>query len=189
MLSSLVTWECRYKPAYQFGCLIVYLSAYLSVYIIYISAQFILHIFCTRNLPSLPLLCLLLFTFSNMNYEKKLFSHSSLVHWFISSIKRTWLHLESIFIGSDDIRKQLPEDTARFERIDTEFKECAAEMSQTTNVVESCSIPGKHFFIKQIKWSFWRKTLVTTGRSIAVLWITFLFLALLSLPLALFLAF
>ena len=40
--------------------------------------------------------------------------------WF--EVQRTWSHLESIFIGSEDIRKQLPEDSARFDRIDTDFK-------------------------------------------------------------------
>lgn len=40
--------------------------------------------------------------------------------WF--EVQRTWMHLESIFMSSDDIRKQLPEDSERFIRIDYEFK-------------------------------------------------------------------
>ena len=40
--------------------------------------------------------------------------------WF--DVQRTWSHLESIFIGSEDIRKQLPVDSQRFDEIDTEFK-------------------------------------------------------------------
>lgn len=40
--------------------------------------------------------------------------------WF--EVQRTWMHLESIFMSSDDIRKQLPEDSERFVRIDSEFK-------------------------------------------------------------------
>lgn len=40
--------------------------------------------------------------------------------WF--EVQRTWLHLESIFMSSEDIKKQLPEDSARFFRIDEEFK-------------------------------------------------------------------
>ena len=39
-------------------------------------------------------------------------------------VQRTWSHLESIFIGSDDIRQQLPEDSARFDSIDEDFKVC-----------------------------------------------------------------
>ncbi|KAJ8415860.1 hypothetical protein AAFF_G00404170 [Aldrovandia affinis] len=37
-------------------------------------------------------------------------------------VQRTWAHLESIFIGSEDIRRQLPDDTHRFLCIDTDFK-------------------------------------------------------------------
>lgn len=37
-------------------------------------------------------------------------------------VQRKWMYLESIFIGSKDIRNQLPEDSARFDRVDSEFK-------------------------------------------------------------------
>lgn len=37
-------------------------------------------------------------------------------------VQRAWSHLESIFIGSDDIRSQLPEDSARFDGVDADFK-------------------------------------------------------------------
>lgn len=37
-------------------------------------------------------------------------------------VQRIWAHLEAIFIGSGDIRIQLPEDTKRFEIVDREFK-------------------------------------------------------------------
>lgn len=37
-------------------------------------------------------------------------------------VQRTWAYLESIFMGSDDIRHQLPEETQRFHTIDTDFK-------------------------------------------------------------------
>lgn len=40
--------------------------------------------------------------------------------WF--DVQRTWMSLESIFMTSDDIKKQLPEDTIRFEGIDSAFK-------------------------------------------------------------------
>lgn len=37
-------------------------------------------------------------------------------------IQRTWLHLESIFIGSEDLRQQLPDDSNRFDVIDKTFR-------------------------------------------------------------------
>ncbi|XP_055373642.1 dynein beta chain, ciliary isoform X2 [Condylostylus longicornis] len=41
--------------------------------------------------------------------------------WF--EVQRKWMYLESIFIGSSDIRAQLPDDSKNFEEIDIEFTE------------------------------------------------------------------
>nr|CAD7593189.1 unnamed protein product [Timema genevievae] len=74
--------------------------------------------------------------------------------WF--EVQRTWMHLESIFMSSEDIRKQLPEDSDRFDRIDTEFKvrlsviprqsPCGGVMmediAKTPNVVEATNKTG-----------------------------------------------
>ncbi|KAK2835022.1 hypothetical protein Q5P01_015506 [Channa striata] len=60
--------------------------------------------------------------------------------WF--EVQRMWTHLESIFIGSEDIRSQLPEDSKRFEGIDSDFKELADAMHHTPNVVEATNKPG-----------------------------------------------
>ena len=40
--------------------------------------------------------------------------------WFEAQYK--WSYLESIFIGSEDIRNQLPEDSKRFDAIDEDFR-------------------------------------------------------------------
>ncbi|XP_014206492.1 dynein beta chain, ciliary [Copidosoma floridanum] len=60
--------------------------------------------------------------------------------WF--EVQRTWMHLESIFMSSEDIRKQLPVDSERFDRIDQQFKEMTHEMSKTPNVVEATNKDG-----------------------------------------------
>ncbi|CAG9859865.1 unnamed protein product [Phyllotreta striolata] len=52
-------------------------------------------------------------------------------------VQRKWMYLESIFIGSEDIRNQLPEDSKRFERIDREFKEILRDMSANLNIVRA----------------------------------------------------
>ena len=57
-------------------------------------------------------------------------------------VQRTWSHLESIFIGSEDIRKQLPVDSERFDDIDAEFKKLMAMMAKTPNVVKATNVPG-----------------------------------------------
>ncbi len=40
----------------------------------------------------------------------------------LGEVQRQWSHLESIFIASEDIRKNLPQDAARFDKIDKDFK-------------------------------------------------------------------
>ncbi|XP_065549706.1 dynein axonemal heavy chain 17 [Lathamus discolor] len=60
--------------------------------------------------------------------------------WF--EVQRTWSHLESIFIGSEDIRSQLPEDSKHFEAIDKDFKELMADAVKTPNVIEATNKSG-----------------------------------------------
>ena len=57
-------------------------------------------------------------------------------------VQRTWSYLESIFIGSEDIRKQLPEDSRRFDGIDKDFKSIMGEAANIPNVVKATNKPG-----------------------------------------------
>ena len=54
------------------------------------------------------------------SWQKKL-SQADQVISILLEVQRTWSHLESIFVGSEDIRNQLPEDSNRFDKIDREF--------------------------------------------------------------------
>merc|ERR1711994_213081 len=56
-------------------------------------------------------------------------------------VQRTWSHLESIFIGSEDIRNQLPMDSERFDAINEEFQSLMARMALTPNVVVATNVP------------------------------------------------
>ena len=44
------------------------------------------------------------------------------VYMLMSEIQRTWAYLESLFIHSDEVKKELPEATKRFEQIDKAVK-------------------------------------------------------------------
>lgn len=58
------------------------------------------------------------------SWQQKLSTADAVISiWF--EVQRTWSHLESIFVGSEDIRAQLPEDSQRFDHIDLEFKVAA----------------------------------------------------------------
>lgn len=45
-------------------------------------------------------------------------------------------------MSSEDIRKQLPEDSERFDKIDKDFKILMDEMSKRSNVVDSTNRSG-----------------------------------------------
>ena len=74
-------------------------------------------------------------------WQKKLCMVDQVIStWF--DVQRTWSHLESIFIGSEDIRKQLPEDSQRFDEIDSEFKGLMVTLAKTPNVVKATNVKG-----------------------------------------------
>jgi len=58
-------------------------------------------------------------------------------------VQRSWCSLESIFLGSEDIREQLPEDAKRFDGIDAEFREQMADASTMTSPIEVCTAQGR----------------------------------------------
>ncbi|GAX83885.1 hypothetical protein CEUSTIGMA_g11310.t1, partial [Chlamydomonas eustigma] len=58
-------------------------------------------------------------------------------------VQKKWQALESIFIGSADIRVQLPEDSKRFDAINADFQELMRSAPDITNVVEACNLDGR----------------------------------------------
>uniref|UniRef100_A0A4X1UMV0 Dynein axonemal heavy chain 17 n=1 Tax=Sus scrofa TaxID=9823 RepID=A0A4X1UMV0_PIG len=84
------------------------------------------------------------------SWQQKLSTADSVISiWF--EVQRTWSHLESIFIGSEDIRAQLPEDSTRFDDIDQEFKALMEEAVKTPNVVEATNKPGLYDKLENLK--------------------------------------
>ena len=55
---------------------------------------------------------------------KSQMSTADMVLQLLTEVQRTWSNLEAIFIGTDDIRVQLTQETEAFDRIDQEFKVC-----------------------------------------------------------------
>ena len=74
-------------------------------------------------------------------WTKKLSTADSVIQIFVG-VQKTWSYLESIFIGSEDIRRQLPEDSVRFDGIDKDFKEILYETEKTPNVIEATNKEG-----------------------------------------------
>ncbi|XP_032945882.1 dynein axonemal heavy chain 9 [Rhinolophus ferrumequinum] len=83
-------------------------------------------------------------------WQKKLSTADAVISiWF--EMQRTWSHLESIFIGSEDIRAQLPQDSERFEGIDIDFKELVYDAQKTPNVVEATNKSGLYEKLEDIQ--------------------------------------
>ncbi|ETE67846.1 Dynein heavy chain 9, axonemal, partial [Ophiophagus hannah] len=84
------------------------------------------------------------------SWQRKLSTADSVISiWF--EVQRSWSHLESIFIGSEDIRAQLPEDSKRFEGIDVDFKELAYDAEKTPNVIEATKKPQLYEQLENIQ--------------------------------------
>merc|ERR1719230_1762296 len=66
-------------------------------------------------------------------------------------VSKSWASLESIFMASADIRSQLPDDTKRFEGIDSEFKELMNAAVEVPNVVEACGVDGRDEALASMK--------------------------------------
>ena len=66
------------------------------------------------------------------------------------TFQRKWMYLESIFIGSSDIRLQLPEEATRFDNIDKSFKKIMADTAKHSLVVEACYVEGRYALLQSL---------------------------------------
>nr|CAH7754609.1 unnamed protein product [Callosobruchus chinensis] len=83
------------------------------------------------------------------DWQKKLSNADQVINVYLE-VQRKWSYLESIFIGSEDIRAQLPEDSRRFDKIDREFKEVLSEMVKTPNIVKATNRQGLYEKLESI---------------------------------------
>lgn len=67
------------------------------------------------------------------SWEKTL-SHISEMIEIIQQVQRNWMYLENIFIGSEDIRKQLPQESIMFEAVHNTFIKLMKQLQALSNV-------------------------------------------------------
>lgn len=60
----------------------------------------------------------------------------------LTEIQRKWSYLEPLFIGSDEVRKELPAEATRFERIDEGVKIVLKDAGAAKLVNPACNKPG-----------------------------------------------
>jgi dynein heavy chain len=66
-------------------------------------------------------------------------------------VQITWMHLENIFIGSADIRTQLPEDSDRFDILNSEWKDLMNKAVTVPNAVECCNREGLYKQLQRVQ--------------------------------------
>ena len=64
------------------------------------------------------------------------------VYIYVTEIQRTWSYLEPLFIGSEEVKRELPEDAVRFKGIDVDVKSMLKEMWRICNIKAACNEPG-----------------------------------------------
>jgi dynein heavy chain len=69
----------------------------------------------------------------------------------LGEIQRTWSYLEDLFIHSDEVKRELPEDAERFIGIDEGVKEVLYECGGTPNLVERCNADGLYTFLEDLQ--------------------------------------
>lgn len=77
----------------------------------------------------------------NLNPERPAAHLLSPQVWML--VQRKWMYLESIFVGSDDIRHQLPQEAKRFDGIDKKWHKIMSDTAKNTNVLDACSTDGR----------------------------------------------
>ncbi|MCO5597847.1 hypothetical protein L7F22_051931 [Adiantum nelumboides] len=75
-------------------------------------------------------------------WEKKLSLMGEVIDIWMQ-VQRKWMYLESIFVGSDDIRHQLPEEAKRFDNIDRLWKKIMAETAKNPVILDACTAPDR----------------------------------------------
>ena len=64
-------------------------------------------------------------------------------------VQKQWMRLEPIFLASEDIRAQLPEDTKRFEKVDAEWKGLMGDANDDPGVVNATNTEGRDKILEE----------------------------------------
>jgi len=62
----------------------------------------------------------------------------------VLQVQRNWMYLENIFIGSEDIRKQLPQESLMFDQVHATFMVQMQQLNTAHNVVQVSKFYTQH---------------------------------------------
>lgn len=75
-------------------------------------------------------------------WQRKLNNVSTVLGIWIN-VQRNWQRLEAIFMTSEGVKAKLPEDTRRFEKIDSDWRKLMIETNSKPSVIEACNLEGR----------------------------------------------
>lgn len=78
---------------------------------------------------------------------KKVFSVQQVVELWMEA-QRKWVYLEVIFVGSEDINEQLPEEARKFDVVDKGFRKEVELLQQSNTAVDACGREGLIEYLK-----------------------------------------
>jgi len=70
---------------------------------------------------------------------KQALANVSDVMLILTEIQRTWSYLEPLFIGSDEVKKELPEQAVKFQEMDSSVKEILLSAAKAKKVKDACN--------------------------------------------------
>ena len=76
-----------------------------------------------------------------VEWQRALVAVSDVVQM-LADIQRTWSYLEPLFIGSDEVKRELPEEAVRFASIDQQVRTILKNMAEIRNVKQACQQSG-----------------------------------------------
>lgn len=77
-----------------------------------------------------------------LKWQKTLKTVDSVVEIWVK-VQKNWSRLRPIFLESEDIRGQLPDDTKRFEKVDLEWRDLMRDAVENPGVVEASTFEGR----------------------------------------------
>jgi len=82
------------------------------------------------------------------HWQKSLKTVDSVIQIWVK-VQKNWQRLEPIFLASEDIRAQLPDDTKRFEKIDIEWKDVMREACEDNGVINAATYEGREQILNE----------------------------------------
>jgi dynein heavy chain len=79
---------------------------------------------------------------AEVNHWEQILSNTMEVIEMLLQVQRHWIYLENIFVGAEDIRKQLPRESSSFDQVNELWKSILSRMFAVKNALQATREPG-----------------------------------------------